>query len=161
MTKIIHVGYYAYSIDFANHHETANMDETKQFHFTIKNEGDVNDNFTFYLSGIPNDWEYSFTPFKADLEPGESENVVLNVTTSDDAQAGNYSLYPIVRSQYYSQTTNTVIEAGADALTEYTYAIWNASDFPNEYYKIDFDDSGWGVGAAPFGDEIIPTLFGM
>ena len=155
MTKTIHVGYYAYSIDFANHYETANMDETKQFHFTIKNEGDVNDNFTFYLSGIPNDWEYSFTPFKADLEPGESENVVLNVTTSEDAQAGNYSLYPIVRSQYYSQTTNTVIESGADASTEYTYAIWNASDFPNEYYKTDFDDSEWGVGAAPFGDDEI------
>ena len=31
MTKTIHVGYYAYSIDFANHYETANMDETKQF----------------------------------------------------------------------------------------------------------------------------------
>ena len=65
----------------------------------------------------------------------------------------NYSLYPTIRSQYYSQTTNTIVESGASASTEYIYRIWNASDFPNDFYTFDYDDSSWNTGAAPFGDD--------
>ena len=153
LTKTIHVGYYAYSINFSSSYETSELDETTQFHFTVRNEGDVNDNFSFYLSGIPNDWQYTFSPFVANLQPNEIANITLNVTTSDDAPAGNYSLYPIIRSQYYSQTTNTIVESGASASTEYIYRIWNASDFPNDFYTFDYDDSSWNTGAAPFGDD--------
>ena len=153
LTKTIHVGYYAYSLNFSSSYETSELDETTQFYFTVKNEGDVNDNFSFSLSGIPNDWQYTFFPSVADLEPDKTANVILNVTTSNNAPAGDYSLYPIVRSQYYSQTTNTVVESGASASTEYIYKIWNASDFDNEFYTADYDDSNWNTGAAPFGDD--------
>ena len=153
LTKTIHVGYYAYSINFSSSYETSELDEITQFQFTVKNEGDVNDNFSFYLTGIPSDWQYTFFPSVADLEPNKTANVILNVTTSDNVPAGNYSLYPIIRSQYYSQTTNTIVASGAGASTEYKYRIWNASDFHNDFYTFEYDDSSWNTGAAPFGDD--------
>jgi len=153
LTKTIHVGYYAYSLNFSNKYKTTNIDESTHFEFTLKNEGDVNDNFTFYLNGIPNDWDYSFTPQKADLSPGESITILLNITCSDDAAAGDYALGPIIRSQYYDQSVNTILQSGASAATEYRYEIWNASEFPNEFYLDDFDTTNWTNGAAPFGND--------
>ena len=153
LTKTIHIGYYAYSLNFSSKHKTTNIEESTHFEFTLKNEGDVNDNFTFYLNGIPNDWDYSFTPQKATLSPGESVTILLNVTTSDDAAAENYTLSPLVFSQYYAQSVNTILQSGASASTEYRYAVWNASEFPNEFYVHDFDTTNWTNGAAPFGND--------
>ena len=48
------------------------VDNTIQYQFNITNEGDVDDNFTFYLTNIPNDWDYSFSPNVARLHPNES-----------------------------------------------------------------------------------------
>ena len=153
LTKTIHVGYYAYSLNFSNKYKSSNVEESTHFEFTLKNEGDVNDNFTFYVTGIPNDWEYSFTPQKATLSPDQSMTILLNVTTSDDAAAGDYTLWPVVLSQYYDQSVNTILQAGASAATEYRYAIWNASEFPSEFYVDDFDTTNWTNGAAPFGND--------
>jgi hypothetical protein len=152
-TRSIHIGYYAYSLNFSNEHRTSNVDETIEYEFTITNSGDVNDNFTFYLYDIPNDWNYLFLPNIASLTPNESMTVKLNITTSDTAQAGNYTVFPIIRSQYYSQTINTIIHSGASSSTEYQYAIWNGSDFPEDFYEMDYNDSTWEVGAAPFGND--------
>ena len=152
-TRTIHIGYYAYSLNFSTEHRTSNVDDTIEFEFNITNNGDVNDNFTFYLYDIPNDWNYLFLPNIASLTPNESMTVKLNITTSDTAQAGNYTVFPIIRSQYYSQTINTLIHSGASSSTEYQYAIWNGSDFPEDFYEIDYNDSTWGVGAAPFGND--------
>ena len=153
LTRPIHIGYYAYSIDFLKIHKTSNIDETVTFQFNITNDGDVNDNFTFYLYNIPNDWDYTFSPNIASLSPNESMDVKLNITTSDTAQAGNYSIFPTIISQYYSQTINTLIHSGSSNSTEYHYAIWNGSDFPDDFYEINYNDSMWEVGAAPFGND--------
>jgi len=152
-TRSIHIGYYAYSLNFSTEHRRSNVDETIEFEFNITNSGDVNDNFTFYLYDIPNDWNYLFLPNIASLTPNESMTVKLNITTSDTAQAGNYSVFPIIQSQYYSQTINTIIHSGASSSTEYQYAIWNGSDFPEDFYEMDYNDSTWEVGAAPFGND--------
>ena len=113
----------------------------------------MNDNFTFYLYNIPNDWDYTFSPSIASLSPNESMDVKLKITTSDTAQAGNYSIFPTIISQYYSQTINTLIHSGSSNSTEYHYAIWNGSDFPDDFYEINYNDSMWEVGAAPFGND--------
>ena len=152
-TRSIHIGYYAYSLNFSEEHKVSNIDETVEFEFNITNSGDVNDNFTFYLYDLPNDWNYLFLPNVASLTPNESMIVKLNITTSDTAQAGNYTVFPIIRSQYYSQTINTLIHSGASSSTEYKYAIWNGSDFPDDFYEIEYNDSTWEVGAAPFGND--------
>ncbi len=153
LTRSIHIGHYAYSLDFSTIQQATEIDKTIEYIFNITNEGDVNDNFTFYLNQIPNDWEYSFSPNIADLKPNESIEIKLNITVSDDAQAGNYSIFPMVFSQYYSQTIETLVHSGVSNSTEYSYGIWNNSDFPEDFYKIDYNTSGWDTGAAPFGND--------
>lgn len=153
LTRSVHIGYYAYSLDFSTTQQATEIDKTIEYLFNITNEGDVNDNFTFYLNQIPNDWEYSFSPNIADLEPNESIEIKLNVTVSDNAQAGNYSIFPVVFSQYYSQTIETLVHSGVSNSTVYSYGIWNNSDFPDDFYKMDYNTSGWETGAAPFGND--------
>ena len=153
LTKTIHIGYYAYSLNFVTKEKSAEVDNTIQYQFNITNEGDVNDNFTFYLTNIPNNWDYSFSPNVARLHPNESADIKLNITISNDAQAGNYSIFPLVFSQYYSQTVSTLIHSGASESTEYTYRIWNNSEFPEDFYELNYNYSEWSVGAAPFGNE--------
>ena len=104
LTKRIHVGYYAYSLNFITKQKSAEVDNVIQYQFNITNEGDVNDNFTFYVSNLPNNWDSSFSPNIAKLKPNESIDVKLNITISNDAQAGNYSIFPLVFSQYYSNS---------------------------------------------------------
>ena len=152
-TRSVHIGYYAYSLDFSSTQQATEIDKTIEYLFNITNEGDVNDNFTFYLNQIPNDWEYSFSPNIADLEPNESIEIKLNVTVSDNAQAGDYSIFPVVFSQYYSQTIETLVHSGVSNSTVYSYGIWNNSDFPDDFYKMDYNTSGWETGAAPFGND--------
>ena len=152
-TRNIHIGYYAYSINFVNTQKATEVNKTIEYLFNITNEGDVNDNFTFYLSEVPNDWEYSFTPNIADLKPNESIEIKLNITIDSNAQAGNYSVFPTVFSQYYSQNIETLVHSGVSNSTLYYYEIWNNSDFPDDFYKIDYDTSNWDIGAAPFGNE--------
>ena len=77
----------------------------------------------------------------------------MNITISNDAQAGNYSIFPLVFSQYYSQTISTLVHSGASDSTEYSYKIWNNSEFPDDFYEEDYNYSEWDVGAAPFGNE--------
>ena len=153
LTRSVHIGYYAYSLDFLTTQQSTEIDKTIEYRFNITNEGDVNDNFTFYLSQIPNGWEYAFSPNIADLGPSESMEIKLNVTISDDAQAGNYSVFPMVFSQYYSQTIETLVHSGVANATQYSYRIWNNSDFPDDFYKIDYNTSNWNIGAAPFGND--------
>ena len=152
-TRSVHIGYYAYSLDFSSTQQATEIDKTIEYLFNITNEGDVNDNFTFYLNQIPNDWEYSFSPNIADLEPNESIEIKLNVTVSDNAQAGDYRIFPVVFSQYYSQTIETLVHSGVSNSTVYSYGIWNNSDFPDDFYKMDYNTSGWETGAAPFGND--------
>ena len=151
LTKKIHVGYYAYSLNFLTKQKSTEVDNLIQYQFNITNEGDVNDNFTFYLSNLPNNWDYSFSPNIAELKPSESVDIKLNITISNDAQAGNYSIFPLVFSQYYSQTISTLVHSGASDSTEYSYKIWNNSEFPDDFYEEDYNYSEWDVGAAPFG----------
>ena len=153
LTKKIHIGYYAYSLNFITKEKSAEIDQEIQYQFNITNEGDVNDNFTFYLSNFPNNWDYSFSPNIAKLEPGESADIKLNISISNDAEAGSYSIFPLIFSQYYSQTVNTLIQSGESGSTEYSYRIWNNSEFPDDFYKLDYNDSVWNFGAAPFGNE--------
>ena len=153
LTKKIHVGYYAYSLNFLTKQKSTEVDNLIQYQFNITNEGDVNDNFTFYLSNLPNNWDYSFSPNIAELKPSESVDIKLNITISNDAQAGNYSIFPLVFSQYYSQTISTLVHSGASDSTEYSYKIWNNSEFPDDFYEEDYNYSEWDVGAAPFGNE--------
>ena len=153
LTRSIHIGFYAYSLDFNNNQKTANIKENIEYHFNITNEGDVNDNFTFGLTNIPNDWSYEFSPNVASLIPNETENIILNITVSDNAQAGDYSIFPIIWSQYYSQTIDTIVHSGVSNSTQYSYQIWNNSEFPDDFYKISYNDSEWGTGAAPFGND--------
>ena len=153
LTKTVHIGYYAYSLNFITKEKSAEVDNTIQYQFNITNEGDVDDNFTFYLTNVPNDWDYSFSPNVARLHPNESLDIKLNITISDDAQAGNYSIFPIVFSQYYSQTVSKLIHSGASESTEYSYRIWNNSEFPEEFYELNYNYSEWSVGAAPFGND--------
>lgn len=153
ITKVVHVGFYAYSLEFVNTHKESNVNDKSQFEFLVINEGDVYDNFSFSLVGIPDEWDFSFRPEKAKLAPDESVTITLNITTSENAQSGNYSLWPIIRSQYYARTSNDVIQSGLIAGTEYNYRIWNASEFSNDFYKPNFDTSNWTLGHAPFGND--------
>ena len=152
-TRSIHIGYYAYSLDFLTKQKSSEVDNTIQYQFNITNEGDVNDNFTFDLSNLPNNWDYTFSPSIANLKPDESADIKLNITISNDAEAGNYSIFPQVFSQYYSQTISTLVLSGASNSTEYEYKIWNNSDFPDDFYELGYNDSNWSIGAAPFGSE--------
>ncbi len=152
-TRSIHIGYYAYSLNFLNTQKVTEINKTVEYQFNIKNEGDVNDNFTFDLEELPDGWDYSFSPSIATLKPNESIDIKLNVTISNNAQAGNYSIFPMVFSQYYSQKIETLVESGISNSTQYTYEIWNNSDFPDDFYKIDYNVSEWSIGSAPFGNE--------
>ena len=158
LTKTVHIGYYAYSLNFITKEKSAEVDNTIQYQFNITNEGDVDDNFTFYLTNVPNDWDYSFSPNVARLHPNESVDIKLNITISDNAQAGNYSIFPLVFSQYYSQTVSKLIHSGASESTEYSYRIWNNSEFPEEFYELNYNYSEWSVGAAPFGNDELLSL---
>ena len=153
LTRSIHIGFYAYSLDFDSTQKTVNIKENINYKFNITNEGDVNDNFTFWLTNIPNDWEYDFSPDVASLTPNETKTITINITVSDNAQAGDYSLYPLVFSQYYSQTVDTIVHSGVSNSTQYSYEIWNNSEFPEDFYKMSYNDSEWDTGAAPFGNE--------
>ena len=159
LTRSIHIGYYAYSLNFLTTQKATETNKTIEYRFNITNEGDVNDNFTFYLNDLPNDWESSFSPNIADLKPNESIEIKLNVTVSDSAQAGNYSLFPMVFSQYYSQTIETLVHSGVSNSTQYSYEIWNNSDFPEDFYKIDYNNSDWNTGAAPFGNDELRGIY--
>ncbi len=153
LTRTIHIGFYAYSLDFNDRHKTTGINENIQYYFNITNLGDVDDNFTFGLNNFPSDWNYDFIPNVANLSPDETAEIILNITVSDNAQAGNYSIFPIVWSQYYSQTIETLIHSGVTNSTQYSYQIWNNSEFPNDFYEISYNDSGWDIGSAPFGNE--------
>ena len=152
-SKYVYVGYYAYSFDYSTTHRSANLGETKEYEFILKNEGDVHDNFSLALNGLPNSWNYNFEPNLVSLWPGESMNVNLIITVSNDASAENYTFFPVIRSQYYSETVVKILESGIESSTEYRYMIWNASDFPSNFYEFNYPDNNWSTGAAPFGDD--------
>ena len=46
-----------------------------------------------------------------------------------------------------------ILESGIESSTEYNYMIWNASDFPPNFYEFNYPDNNWSIGAAPFGDD--------
>ena len=152
-SKYVHVGFYAYSFNCSTTHQSANLGETKKYEFNLKNEGDVHDNFSLTLNGLPSGWNYNFEPNLVSLWPGESMNVILIITVSSNAPAENYTFFPVVRSQYYSQTVVKILESGIESSTEYNYMIWNASDFPPTFYEFNYPDNNWSIGAAPFGDD--------
>tara|TARA_B100001029_G_scaffold93618_1_gene76824 strand:+ start:4380 stop:8030 length:3651 start_codon:yes stop_codon:yes gene_type:complete len=153
MEKIIHVGYYAYSLNFTDTNISADIGESIEFKFEITNEGDVNDTFSFYTYLPSNDWSYKFEPNSATLSPDEKLEIILNVTIGSNAPAESYEMYPIIRSKYYNQRVNAIIESGVENSTIFNYKIWNASEFPNNFYEIGYNDSNWSTGAAPFGDD--------
>ena len=152
-SKYVHVGFYAYSFNYSTTHQGANLGETKRYEFTLKNEGDVHDNFSLALDGLPSGWSYNFEPNLVPLWPGESMSVILTIAVSSNAPAENYTFFPVVRSQYYSQTVVKILESGIESSTEYNYMIWNASDFPPNFYEFNYPDNNWSIGAAPFGDD--------
>jgi len=151
--KIIHVGYYAYSLNFTNTNISTNIGESIEFKFEITNKGDVEDTFSFYTYLPSNDWSYKFEPNAATLSPNEKLEIILNVTVGSNAPAESYEIYPIIRSKYYDQRVNPIIESGVKNSTIFNYKIWNASDFPNNFYEIGYNDSNWSTGAAPFGND--------
>ncbi len=113
----------------------------------------MNDTFSFYTYLPSNDWSYNFEPNSATLSPNEKLEIILNVTVGSNAPAESYEIYPIIRSKYYDQRVNAIIESGVKNSTIFNYKIWNASDFPNNFYEIGYNDSNWSVGSAPFGDD--------
>ena len=159
MEKMIHVGYYAYSLNFTNTNISTDIGENIEFKFEITNEGDVNDTFSFYTYLPYNDWSYKFEPSSATLPPNEKLEIILNVTIGSNAPAESYEIYPIVRSKYYDQRVNTIIESGIKNSTIFNYKIWNASEFPNNFYEIGYNASNWSTGSAPFGDDELNGRF--
>ncbi|MEO2180654.1 MAG: hypothetical protein ABGW86_05195, partial [Candidatus Poseidoniia archaeon] len=55
----------------------------------------------------------------------------------------------------------TIVSSGKDDATAYNYNFYDDDDddcdqqscIPENWYAVDFDDSNWSLGAAPFGND--------
>ena len=75
-----------------------------------------------------------------------------SILTSPSAKASERD-FPLVFSEYYSQTVSKLVNSGASNSTEYSYRIWNGSEFPDNFYENEFDYTEWHTGSAPFGND--------
>ena len=85
--------------------------------------------------------------------------ICLNGANGDDADID------ITTIKYTNDFENgdpvTIVSSGKDSSTEYNYNFYDDDDddcdeqecIPEDWYAIDFDDSNWNSGAAPFGND--------
>ena len=151
LERTLHVGYYAWNASLDRVAASANMSETVVFALNVTNTGDVEDNFTISVAGVPNGWGLALQPRVLHLQPGESAICNISLTVSDNARADNVTFIPVITSQYHSEVATTIVASGAVAATEYRYYISNGTGFPDNYYEYGFNDTNWSTGAAPFG----------
>jgi hypothetical protein len=158
LTRIIHVGHYAYNFSVADDYLVGNASELLTYNITISNEGDVDDNYTFQLFGAFNDWDVEFVPNVINLAPGETGTVRLEITPDNGTYSGVYELTLTARSQYHGEITDTIVQSGRDNETEWKWVnstgsrLYEADN--TTWTEIDFEpDSNWTLAPAPFGDD--------
>ena len=123
LTRIIHVGYYAYNFSVDDDYLVGNTSELLTYNITISNEGDVDDNYTFQLFGVPvaDDWDVEFVPNIINLAPGETATVKLEITPDNGTFSGVYELTLTARSQYHGEIENMIVQSGRDNETEWKW----------------------------------------
>ncbi|MAP84771.1 MAG: hypothetical protein CMF83_03470 [Candidatus Marinimicrobia bacterium] len=163
LTRIIHVGHYAYNFSVADDYLVGNTSELLTYNITISNEGDVDDNYTFQLFGAFNDWDVEFVPNVINLAPGETGTVRLEITPDNGTYSGIYELTLTARSQYHGEITGTIVQSGRDNETEWKWVNSTGSrlyDADNTTWtEIDFEPgSNWTLAPAPFGDDDLGSI---
>ena len=160
LTRFIHVGYYAYNFSVDDDYLVGNTSELLTYNITISNEGDVDDNYTFQLFGVPvaDDWDVEFVPNIINLAPGETATVKLEITPDNGTFSGVYELTLTARSQYHGEIENMIVQSGRDNETEWKWVnstgsrLYEADN--TTWTEIDFEpDSNWTLAPAPFGDD--------
>ena len=158
LTRIIHVGHYAYNFSVADDYLVGNTSELLTYNITISNEGDVDDNYTFQLFGAFNEWDVEFVPNVINLAPGETGTVKLEVTPDNGTYSGVYELTLTARSQYHGEVTDIIVQSGRDNETEWKWVnstgsrLYEADN--TTWTEVDFEpDSNWTLAPAPFGDD--------
>ena len=158
LTRIIHVGHYAYNFSVDNDYLIGNTSELLTYNITISNEGDVEDNYTFQIFGTFNEWDVDFVPNVINLAPGETATVKLEITPDNGTFSGVYELTLTARSQYHGEIENVIVQSGRDNETEWKWVNSTGGRLYEEsnttWTEIDFvPNSNWTLSPAPFGDD--------
>jgi len=165
LTRFIYVGYYAYNFSVDDDYLVGNTSELLTYNITISNEGDVGDNYTFQLFGVPvaYDWDVEFVPNIINLAPGETGTVKLEITPDNGTFSGIYELTLTARSQYHGEIADMIVQSGRDNETEWKWVNSTGGRLYEEsnttWTEIDFEpDSNWTLSPAPFGDDDLGSI---
>jgi hypothetical protein len=165
LTRFIHVGYYAYNFSVDDDYLVGNTSELLTYNITISNEGNVDDNYTFQLFGVPvaDDWDVEFVPNIINLAPGETGTVKLEITPDNGTFSGVYELTLTARSQYHGEIADMIVQSGRDNETEWKWVnstgsrLYEADN--TTWTEIDFEpNSNWTLAPAPFGDDDLGNI---
>ncbi|MBO57638.1 MAG: hypothetical protein CMA77_01410 [Euryarchaeota archaeon] len=124
---------------------------------TIQNDGNITDQFTPSISGLPNDWDYQFVHMSGstilpsmslELEPGESLSFRVQIKPGPNSLVGSQQSTVSITSDNHapssaSVTINTVVDP--DYIPK-----WEA--VPNTYYCLPGNSCEFSINLSNIGD---------
>ncbi len=151
----VFVGDFGVNITTDSNTSAKRFNETVYFDLNLTNVGDIDDNITLMVNGLPRDWEVILTPELAPLGPGNSTIVNLTIHPEVGADTGFYDFSVVATSKYGGTQSFGVVPSGLDNETQWKWLedLAEEDDIPENWTKFDFDDSSWDWDPAPFGDS--------
>ena len=152
---LLHIHHWEYMLEYSGGVPLVNSSGTASFNVTVRNTGDLADVLTFTTSEKPQGWGIDFHPEWMELAPGESRELLLNVSVPEGEINGDWNFSIEASTQNSGLVSFPLVQSGRDDATSWRWTTNDELYDNNTWTLLAYNDSAWSNGTAPFGDSSV------